>query len=110
MNGAPIVGATDGQFVTGLVIGVFLGLLVGPILRSWLAWREWVRASREADLTERFLARWEQVASQSDDRPSDDQRVGPRIPFRRQSAAPTARRSAGPIDGSAPPNGEGSAA
>jgi hypothetical protein len=106
MNGAAIVGAIDGQFVAGLIIGVFLGLLLGPILRSWLAWREWVEASKEADLTERFLARWEEEDARSDDRPLEKQ--GPAAELgtssRRPSAAPPARRSGG-----ATPNGEGSA-
>jgi hypothetical protein len=107
MNGAAIVGATDGQFVAGLIIGVFLGLLLGPILRSWLAWREWVEASREADLTERFLARWEEGDARSGDRPAENQ--GPaaesQAPLRRRSAAHPTRRSGG-----ARPNGEGSTA
>jgi hypothetical protein len=62
-----IVAASDGQFVAGLLIGVFLGLLVGPVLRSWLAWREWVEASREADLAERLLAHLEQEGGHSDE-------------------------------------------
>jgi hypothetical protein len=52
--------ATDvGGFAVGLLVGTALGLLGGPVLRSRLAWREWVEASREAELTERFLARLE---------------------------------------------------
>jgi hypothetical protein len=73
MNGAGIVAVADGEFIVGLVIGVFLGLLLGPVLRSWLAWREWVEASREADLTERLLAHLEQGMSPSDDRSSATQ-------------------------------------
>jgi hypothetical protein len=61
MNDAAIIAATTGgPFLAGLAIGVFLGLLVGPLLRSWVAWREWVQASREADLADRFLTRMEQ--------------------------------------------------
>jgi hypothetical protein len=41
----------------GLVIGIFIGLLVGPALRSWLAWREYVEAGREARLHEEILRR-----------------------------------------------------
>lgn len=41
----------------GLVIGIFIGLLVGPALRSWLTWREYVDASREARLDEEILRR-----------------------------------------------------
>jgi hypothetical protein len=73
MNLAGIVGASDGQFVAGLLIGVFAGLLLGPIFRSWLAWREWVEASREADLTERLLAHLEQEAGPSNEASSGTQ-------------------------------------
>jgi hypothetical protein len=106
MNDAGIVGATEAQFVAGLVIGVFLGLLLGPILRSWLAWREWVEASREAELTEGFLARWEEEEdARSDDRPSEARRPAVEPPVRagRPSTAPPARES-----GRTTPNGKGS--
>jgi hypothetical protein len=43
------------QLLVGLLIGLVLGLLVGPVLRSWLAWREYREASREAQLTEDVL-------------------------------------------------------
>jgi hypothetical protein len=67
MDVTGIIAASNGQFVAGLVIGVFLGLLVGPVLRSWLAWREWVEASREADLAEQLLARLEREGEPSDE-------------------------------------------
>lgn len=107
MNDAAVGVAVDGQFVAGLLIGVFLGLLVGPILRSWLAWREWVEASREADLTERFLARWEEEGARSDGG-SSAKRASPRG-GRVRSGGPS---SAPPItpSGAATPDGEGSAA
>jgi hypothetical protein len=107
MNGAAIVGATDGQFVAGLVIGVFLGLLLGPILRSWLAWKEWAEASREADLTERFLALWEEGDARSGDRPAENQgpAAEPPAPSVRRPAAPRARLSP-----KTKPNGKGSTA
>jgi hypothetical protein len=73
MNSPAIIAAAEGQFIAGLIIGVLLGLLLGPVLRSWLAWREWVDASTEADLTERFLARWEREESRSDDRPLESE-------------------------------------
>ncbi|MGH2654044.1 MAG: hypothetical protein ACRDHV_06805 [Actinomycetota bacterium] len=41
----------------GLVIGILVGLLVGPALRSWLAWREYVEAGREARLHEEIMRR-----------------------------------------------------
>jgi uncharacterized protein YneF (UPF0154 family) len=43
------------QMLVGLLIGLVLGLLVGPVLRSWLAWREYTEASREAQLTDDVL-------------------------------------------------------
>lgn len=41
--------------VMGLVVGFVLGLVVGPILRSWLIWRQYIEASREAQLHEEIL-------------------------------------------------------
>jgi hypothetical protein len=41
----------------GLLLGIVIGLAIGPLLRSWLAWREYVEASREARLTEDILRR-----------------------------------------------------
>jgi hypothetical protein len=41
--------------LVGLLLGIVIGLLIGPLLRSWLAWREYVEASREAELHERLL-------------------------------------------------------
>jgi len=43
------IGFPDDLFV-GLILGCFIGLLAGPVLRAWLVRREWTRASREADL------------------------------------------------------------
>ena len=41
--------------LTGLVIGIVIGLAIGPVIRSWLAWREYLDASREARLHEDIL-------------------------------------------------------
>jgi hypothetical protein len=41
----------------GLMLGIAIGLLLGPVLRSWLVWREHVEASREAKLHEEILRR-----------------------------------------------------
>jgi hypothetical protein len=41
----------------GLVIGILVGLAIGPLLRSWLAWREYAGANREARLHEQMLER-----------------------------------------------------
>jgi hypothetical protein len=105
MNGAIIVAAAEGQLVAGLLIGVFLGLLLGPILRSWLTWREWVEASREADLTERFLARWEDETGRSRNDPSESRGPGAQPPRPSRRPSSQAKRS-----GEATPNGENSAA
>lgn len=43
----------------GLGLGLVLGLLIGPVVRSWLIWREWVSASREANLVAEVLDRME---------------------------------------------------
>jgi hypothetical protein len=40
---------SDDLFV-GLILGCFVGLLAGPLLRAWLIRREWTHASHEADL------------------------------------------------------------
>jgi hypothetical protein len=42
------IGSSDDLFV-GLILGCFIGLLAGPLLRAWLVRREWTHASREAD-------------------------------------------------------------
>jgi hypothetical protein len=52
-----IAAALSGDLVVGFVLGLLLGLLVGPLLRSWLSWREWTDASREADLMADVLDR-----------------------------------------------------
>jgi hypothetical protein len=70
VNDPAIVAASGGPFLAGLAIGVFLGLLLGPLVRSWVAWREWVQASREADLTDRLLTRMEREAEDPDADPS----------------------------------------
>jgi hypothetical protein len=104
MNTPAIVSAADGQFLAGLIIGVFVGLLLGPLLRSWLAWREWVDASKEADLTERFLARWEDEDSRSDERLSEDegQASGRAIPSQQGPAAPARQHQRTPNGESLP--------
>jgi hypothetical protein len=47
----------------GLGFGLVLGLLIGPVVRSWLIWREWVSASREANLVADVLDRMEVAPS-----------------------------------------------
>ena len=54
-------------FVAGLLIGAFLGFLLGPVVRSYLMWREVDRARREATLTARILARMEEDWDRDED-------------------------------------------
>lgn len=58
--------------VIGLVLGIVIGILVGPVLRSWLSWREYVEASREADLHERLLRRLSESSPQLEGPPGED--------------------------------------
>lgn len=64
------------NFLSGLVIGVLVGLLVSPLLRFWLTWHEWAEASREARLTEDVLERMD---------------AGPRSMLRDRKSAETPR-------------------
>jgi hypothetical protein len=41
----------------GLLLGMIIGLLIAPVLRSWLTWRQYVDASREARRAEEVLRR-----------------------------------------------------
>lgn len=41
--------------VTGLIVGFVVGLLIGPIFRSWMTWKQYVEASREAQLHDEIL-------------------------------------------------------
>lgn len=52
--------------VTGLIVGFVLGLLVGPILRSWLTWKQYVEASREAQLHDEILRLMSEPSSRSE--------------------------------------------
>ena len=45
-----MLAAIPDNVVGGLVLGFLLGVLAGPFIRSWLVWREWSSASRQADL------------------------------------------------------------
>jgi hypothetical protein len=42
-----------------LILGFLLGLAAGPVVRSWVVWREYRAASREAWLAEETLRRLE---------------------------------------------------
>lgn len=80
-----------GPFLAGLMIGLLAGLLLGPIFRYWLAWREWARASREADL-EAVLA--DRILERLMDEPSDTSDDS--APRRRESATGVTQKSAQP--------------
>jgi len=66
-----------GDLIVGLLLGICIGVLVGPAFRSWQAYREWADASREVRLADRLLERMEidadldeqSVPSDGDDRP-----------------------------------------
>jgi TRAP-type C4-dicarboxylate transport system permease large subunit len=44
-----------GAFLAGLVAGLVMGLVVVPLARFWMAWREWQEASSRARFTEATL-------------------------------------------------------
>jgi hypothetical protein len=46
----------------GLLLGIVIGLVLSPLLRSWLLWRQYVVASREARLAEDVLRRMSESA------------------------------------------------
>jgi hypothetical protein len=49
--------ALSADLLIGLVLGVCVGTAVSPLLRAWLTWREWLEASREAELMGDVLQR-----------------------------------------------------
>jgi hypothetical protein len=57
--------------LAGLLIGFVVGLVIGPVIRSWLTWREYMDASREARLHEQALRRMS-LPSSSDERAPED--------------------------------------
>jgi hypothetical protein len=68
----------SGNFLVGLVLGLCIGLLVGPAFRSWLVFREWSEASREAKLADRLVTRIETDAEEGP--PSIATDAPPRLP------------------------------
>jgi hypothetical protein len=50
------------SFIAGLLVGIGIGFLLGPAVRSWLAFREWADASRQARLADDILSRMERDA------------------------------------------------
>jgi hypothetical protein len=76
-----VTGAGVGGFLAGLLVGGCVGLLAGPAMRSWLAYREWEHASREADVADRLLERMEADAARSDELAAEERRT-PEAPWR----------------------------
>jgi hypothetical protein len=66
--------ALSADLLTGLALGVCVGMLVSPLLRAWLTWREWLEASHEADLMGDVLRRMDA----DDERPRVDLEQAPR--------------------------------
>ena len=52
------------------IFGVFVGLALAPVLRSWVVWREQRGASRAAWLAEETLRRLEEQYSQDSPGPT----------------------------------------
>ena len=52
-------GNGSGDLIVGLLVGCCIGVLVGPVFRSWQIYREWAEASREARLADRLIERME---------------------------------------------------
>lgn len=49
-----------------LILGFVLGLIAAPVLRSWIVWREYQAASRQAWLADETLRRLEDAAGSRD--------------------------------------------
>jgi hypothetical protein len=47
-----------------LILGFVLGLIASPVIRSWIVWREYREASRQAWLADETLKRLEQELQQ----------------------------------------------
>jgi hypothetical protein len=79
MDSAPIalLHANADLFV-GILIGIAVGLLAGPVLRAWLTYLEWTETSREARLTEELISRFDRDLDEppdGDDPAPDDERT-----------------------------------
>lgn len=60
-----------------LMLGFVLGLLVSPILRSWIVWREYRAASKHAGLADQTI-RWLEEQDVSPELRESDHRRPPR--------------------------------
>ena len=57
MNWLSILAAGGGgDLLVGILIGCCLGIVIGPGFRAWQTHREWVDASREAQLVDHLLS------------------------------------------------------
>jgi hypothetical protein len=79
----------SGNLFVGLLLGVCIGLLVGPAFRSWLVFREWTEASREAKLADRLLTKLESDAD-ADTTPARATEDGSGTPSRTEPRTPAA--------------------
>lgn len=55
-------------FLSGLALGAFLGILVGPMVWRWLAWRWWKEADRRLDRSQQLLERMAEEKAEPDRR------------------------------------------
>jgi hypothetical protein len=62
----------NADLLVGILIGVAVGFLAGPVLRAWLTYVEWTETSREARLTEELISRF---GRDLDELPEADQQV-----------------------------------
>jgi hypothetical protein len=70
INIAGAAGEGGGDLVVGLLVGLGIGLIVGPAVRSWLIIREWAETSRQARLADQILSRM-RIDAQGDGKVSD---------------------------------------
>jgi hypothetical protein len=55
-------------FLAGVILGTFFGILVGPVVWHWLAWRWWKDADRRLDRSRQVLERMAPQAAEPDGR------------------------------------------
>jgi hypothetical protein len=68
----------NADLFVGVLIGIAVGLLVGPVLRAWLTYQEWAETSREARLTEELISRLDRDLDElpeADEPTPDDERT-----------------------------------
>jgi hypothetical protein len=69
-----------GEFVAGLIVGVVSGFLAYPLFWSWIAWREYLQASRRARRIDDVLR---EMSRRSDGTPDREGNGRARSPFLR---------------------------